>query len=130
MLSPDNETLYVNDGKSGDVVVLGLSRGEVLERYEVGPQPHGVGLSADGQILYATSKGGNQVVRIELASGTRDSMPLAPAPYHLAISPVDGSLLITSRAEAKLWVLDPGSLEIIDDVSLDGIGHQISLEAY
>jgi DNA-binding beta-propeller fold protein YncE len=130
VLSPDNETLYVNDGKSGDVVVLGLSRGEVLERYEVGPQPHGVGLSADGQILYATSKGGNQVVRIELASGTRDSMPLAPAPYHLAISPVDGSLLITSRAEAKLWVLDPGSLEIIDDVSLDGIGHQISLEAY
>ena len=47
-----------------------------------------------------------------------------------AISPVDGSLLITSRAEARLWVLDPGSLEIIDDVSLDGIGHQISLEAY
>ncbi len=130
VLSPDNETLYVNDGKSGEVVALGLSKGDVLERYEVGPQPHGLGLSADGQTLYATSKGGNQVVRIELASGIRHSAPLAPAPYHLAVSPVDGSLLITSRAEARLWVLDPGSLEIIDDVSLDGIGHQISLEAY
>ena len=129
-LYPDNERVYVNDGASGEVAVLGLSRGEVLARYDVGPQPHGVGLSTDGQILYATSEGGNQVVRIELASGTRDSMPLAPAPYHLAVSPVDGSLLITSRAEARLWVLDPGSLEIIDDVSLDGIGHQISLEAY
>jgi hypothetical protein len=60
--------------------------------------------------------------------GAVDSLS-PPIPW-AAISPVDGSLLITSRAEAKLWVLDPGSLEIIDDVSLDGIGHQISLEAY
>jgi DNA-binding beta-propeller fold protein YncE len=130
VLPPDNKRLYVNDGASGEVIVLGLSKGDVVARYDVGAEPHGVGLSADGQTLYATSKGGNQVVRIELASGIRHSAPLAPAPYHLAVSPVDGSLLITSRAEARLWVLDPGSLEIIDDVSLDGIGHQISLEAY
>ena len=130
VLAPGNERLYVNDVDSGQVVALELSKGAVAARYDVGAESHGVGLSTDGGILYATSKGGDRVVRIDLASGIRHSVSLAPAPYHLAVSPVDGSLLITSRAEARLWVLDPGSLEIIDDVSLDGIGHQISLEAY
>jgi DNA-binding beta-propeller fold protein YncE len=87
-------------------------------------------LSADGQTLYATSQGGNQVVRIELASGARHTRPLAPAPYHLAVSPYDGQLLVTSRAENKLWVLDPESLDVVDEIALSGIGHQISLEAH
>lgn len=130
VLAPESGQLFVNDGASGQVVVLGLTKGDLMARYDVGAEPHGIGLSADGQILYATSKGDNLVVRIELASGTRHSVPLAPAPYHLAVSPVDGSLLITSRVEARLWMLDPRSLKIIDNVSLDGIGHQISLEAH
>ncbi len=130
VLAPDKERLYVNDVVSGQVVVLELSGGTVVATYEVGEAPHGVGLSADGQILYATSTGSNRIVRIELASGARHSVPLAPAPYHLAVSPYDGQLLVTSRAESKLWVLDPESLDIIDEIPLDGIGHQISLETH
>jgi YVTN family beta-propeller protein len=129
VLAPDNERLYVNDGTSGQVVVVELSSGTVGATYEVGEEPHGVGLSDDGKILYATSKGSNRVVRIELASGTRRSVTLAPAPYHLAVSPYNGQLLITSRAESKLWVLDPESLKVIDEIALEGIGHQISLKA-
>jgi DNA-binding beta-propeller fold protein YncE len=101
----------------------------VAATYEIGEEPHGVGLSDDGKILYATSKGSNRVVRIELASGTRQSVTLAPAPYHLAVSPHNGQLLITSRTESKLWVLDPESLKVIDEISLEGIGHQISFKA-
>jgi DNA-binding beta-propeller fold protein YncE len=81
-------------------------------------------------MLYATSKGDNLVVRIELASGARQSAPLSPAPYHLAVSPIEGQLLVTSRAESTLWVLDPQSLDIIKEIPLSGIGHQISLETH
>ena len=130
VLAPGNQRLYVNDAASGQVLVIELAKGAVADRYEVGEAPHGVGLSADGQTLYATSQGGNQVVRIELASGARHSRPLAPAPYHLAVSPYDGQLLVTSRAENKLWVLDPESLDVVDEIALSGIGHQISLEAH
>src|SRR5680860_531840 len=129
VLAPDNERLYVNNGTSGQVVVVELSSGTVAAPYEVGEEPHGVGLSDDGQVLYATSKGSNRVVRIELASGTRQSAALAPAPYHLAVSPRNGQLLITSRTESKLWVLDSESLKVIDEIPLEGIGHQISLKA-
>lgn len=129
VLAPDNERLYVNDVASGQVSVVELSSGAVAATYEIGEEPHGVGLSNDGQILFATSKGSNRIVRIELATGARRSAPLAPAPYHLAVSPHDGQLLVTSRAESKLWVLDPESLDITDEIPLEGIGHQISLEA-
>ncbi len=128
VLAPDNERLYVNNVTSGQVVVVELSSGTVAATYEVGEEPHGVGLSEDGQVLYATSKGSNRVVRIELASGTRQSAALAPAPYHLAVSPRNGQLLITSRIESKLWVLDSESLKVIDEIPLEGIGHQISIK--
>ncbi|WP_100640974.1 YncE family protein [Marinobacter salexigens] len=127
VLAPDNERLYVNDVASGQVSVVELASGAVAATYEVGEEPHGVGLSNDGQILFATSKGSNRIVRIELDTGDRHSAPLAPAPYHLAVSPHGGQLLVTSRAESKLWVLEPDSLDIIDEVPLKGIGHQISL---
>lgn len=68
--------------------VVELSSGAVAVSYEIGEEPHGVGLSNDGQ------------------------------------------LLVTSRAESKLWVLDPESLDIIDEIPLEGIGHQISLESH
>jgi len=130
VIAPDNERLYIMDGISGEVAALELSEGIVAARYEVGEEPHGVGLSADGETLYATSKEGNLVVRIELASGARHSAPLSPAPYHLAVSPVDDQLLVTSRAESKLWVLDAKSLQIIKEIRLSGIGHQISVETH
>lgn len=130
VLAPGNERLYVNDVDSGQVVALELSKGAVAARYDVGAESHGVGLSADGGILYATSKGGDRVVRIDLVSGTRHSVSLAPAPYHLAVSPGDGRLLVTSRAEGRLWVLDPASLEIIDEITLNGTGHQISIKPH
>lgn len=129
VLAPDNDRLYVNDVASGQVLVLDLVTGSVANSFEVGEAPHGVGLSLNGQTLYATSQAGNQVVRIELASGTRETSVLAPAPYHLAVSPGNGELLVTSREENTLWVLDPESLDVVDEIALDGIGHQISLEA-
>lgn len=128
VLAPDDDLLYINDVSSGEVAALKLSEGAVTARYEVGANPHGLGLSADGQVLFATSQGDERVIRIELNHNDRKSAQLAPAPYHLAVSPVDGRILVTSRGEAKLWVLDPVSLAIVDEVPLDGIGHQISIE--
>lgn len=121
--------ISVVDLDSGEAVALKLSEGAMTTRYEVGEAPHGLGLSADGQVLFATSKGDERIVRIELNHNSRKTVQLAPAPYHLAVSSVDGRILVTSRGEAKLWVLDPASLAIVDEVPLDGIGHQISIEA-
>lgn len=128
-LAPDDRHLYINDVASGEALELRLSDGVVTARFEIGGAPHGLDLSADGQTLFATSQGDERFVRIDLTRDIRKSIPLAPAPYHLAVSPVDGRILVTSRGEAKLWVLDPVSLEIVDEIPLGGIGHQISIES-
>ncbi|MDK8463270.1 YncE family protein [Marinobacter sp. SS13-12] len=128
-LSPDEDHLYINDAAAGEALALMLSEVTVTARYEIGEAPHGLGLSADGQVLFATSQGDERIVRIELRLNSRESVQLTPAPYHLAVSPVDGQILVTSRGEAKLWVLDPVSLATVDEIPLDGIGHQISINA-
>lgn len=128
-LAPDDRHLYINDVASGEALELRLSDGVVTARYEIGGAPHGLDLSAEAQALFATSQGDERLVRIDLTHDIRKSIPLAPAPYHLAVSPVDGRILVTSRGEAKLWVLDPVSLEIVDEIPLGGIGHQISIES-
>lgn len=129
VLDSDRGRLYANDVAGGQAVALDLESGDVVAQYPVGPKPHGIDLSADLGTLYATSQGDNRLVRITLGDGTRQSIALAPAPYHLAVDPDDGRLLVTSREEGKLWVLDPSSLEILHTIALAGIGHQISLDA-
>ncbi|MFO7529456.1 MAG: YncE family protein [Marinobacter sp.] len=126
-LAPDGDHLYINDVASGEALELSLPDGVVTARYQIGEAPHGLGLSADGQALFATSQGDERIVRIDLTLDARKSVPLVPAPYHLAVSPFDGRILVTSRAEAKLWVLDPLSLAIVNEVPLEGVGHQISI---
>ncbi|WP_280549200.1 MULTISPECIES: YncE family protein [unclassified Halomonas] len=128
VLSEDGARLYVNDVEGGRVMAVDLPTGRVAEEYEIGAAPHGIDLSPDGQRLYATSQGDNRIVRISLNDGTRHSAELSPAPYHLAVATTDGRVLVTSRAEPHLWILDPDSLEVLQTVELGGIGHQISLE--
>ncbi|WP_129140144.1 beta-propeller fold lactonase family protein [Modicisalibacter coralii] len=131
VLSNDGERLYVNDDTGGRALALDLASasGSVAAEYEIGAAPHGIDLSPDGQTLYATSQGDNRLVTYSLEDGTRHSTDLAPAPYHLAVAPSDGRVLITSRANPVLWILAPDSLEVLKTVELGGIGHQISLEA-
>jgi len=104
------------------------SDGTVTARYKIGDAPHGLDLSADGEFLFATSRGDERIVRLGLNNDSRKSAQLAPAPYHLAVSPVNGRLLVTSRGEPKLWILDPESLTILKEVNLEGVGHQISID--
>lgn len=91
----------------GGISVVDLDSGEIVEVIATGPSPNYIAVTGDGQTLFVSNTGN----------------------YHQAVSPVDGSILVTSRGEAKLWVLDPVSLATVDEIPLDGIGHQISIDA-
>lgn len=127
VLAADGRRLYVNDVSGGRTVALDLASGGVVTTYEVGAKPHGVGISPDGETLFATSTGDNRVVAVSLADSRQTRMTLAPAPYHLAVNPADGRLLVTSRQTGNLWVLDPGSLTVSNVIALDSVGHQIAI---
>lgn len=126
ILDEDRGRLYVNDTAGGRAVGFDLESGNVVADYPVGPEPHGIGLSADHRTLYATSKGGNRLVAVNLRDESTRTAKLGPAPYHLAVNPADGKLLISSRELPKLWVVDPQTLTPTATVALAGEGHQIA----
>lgn len=119
--------LYVNDVASGSAMVVDPRSGKVLNRYPIGPTPHGIALSRDRQTLYATSEQGDRLVAVHLKDGTIRSAELKPAPFHLAVNPADGKLLVTSQDAPKLWVIDPQTLRPVETIHLAGVGHQIAL---
>lgn len=122
-----NDRLYVNDVASGRALVVDSQSGKVLDQYPVGPAPHGIGLSRDRRTLYATSEQGDRLVAVRLKDGTIHSAELKPAPFHLAVNPADGRLLVTSQDAPKLWVIDQKTLAPIATIPLAGVGHQIAL---
>lgn len=128
VLAPDGDGAFVIDVPGGRVAVVDLAHGNLAADYAVGKMPHGVGLSPDGKTLYATARGDDRLVSIDLQSGSKNSRALAPAPYHLAVNPEDGRLLVTSREEGRLWVIEPVNLSVEHSLPLDGIGHQVSLD--
>jgi len=129
VLDSDRGRLYVNDAAGGQAVALDLESGDVVAEYPVGTKPHGIDLSADRGTLYAISQGDDRLVAVNLADGAIRERELAPAPYHLAINPADEKLLVSSREQPQLWVVDQRTLDILETVPLAGIGHQIAIEA-
>ena len=82
-----------------------------------------------GATLFATSKGENRLVAVDLASGETRAVALGPAPYHLTAVRGAGTLYVSSRAEPRVWVVNQRTLAIRGEFVIGGIGHQMALEA-
>ncbi|MDX8412190.1 MAG: beta-propeller fold lactonase family protein [Mariprofundaceae bacterium] len=125
-LSADGSTLYAVNAESGTVSAIDLKRGDVSHAYPVGADAHGMALSDDGRFLYVSSKKENKLTAIELASATIRSIPLSPAPYHVAAIPGTGKLYVSSRQAPKIWVIDAVTLKILREIQLsNGVAHQM-----
>jgi YVTN family beta-propeller protein len=127
VLAPDDERLYVANIDDGTVSVVALPNGEVVETFEIGGVLHGLDLTKDGKTLLVSAREANEVVAVDLESGTVKRQPLGPQPYHLTAG--SGQIYVTSAEEPKLWVLDPDSLEVIREIPLQDIGHQVVVVA-
>lgn len=127
VLSKNGQRLYVVNAADGSVSVIDTNSLSVVETIDVGESPHGIDLSGDGTRLFIAIQGEGLIVEVDLLEGAKRSIPLGPAPYHLAVIPTDGELYISSAAEPKLWVLDGTSLEVVGTIQIGGKGHQFAV---
>lgn len=127
VLAADESSLFVVANGVGQVVELEIDSGEVVRRHPVGRDPHGLDISDDGSQLYVAVKGENRLAAIQLATGVIRSLPLAPEPYHLVTVKDTGKLYISSRKESKLWVVSQRDLQLVGEIPITGIGHQMAL---
>jgi YVTN family beta-propeller protein len=129
VLSPDDSTLYVNNVADGSVSVIPLVGDSAAQTYRIGSAPHGVDLSDDGGTLFASSQGDGKLVSIDLASGQTRHIALAPAPYHVSSVLGSGTVLVSSWAEKRIWILDQSTLALRGEITIEGIGHQMAVIA-
>lgn len=127
VLSPDDRTLYINNVADGTVSAIPLAGNSTPQTYRVGGAPHGIDLSDDGATLFASSQSDSKLVAIDLASGQVRNIALSPAPYHVTTVPGNGTVLVSSRAEKRIWVLDQSTLAVRGEITIDGIGHQMAV---
>lgn len=125
VLADDDDELYVNNVGDGTVSVLAIADGASTRTFTVGDGPHGIGLSDDGETLFVALKDEGQVVALDLSTGNLERLSLTPAPYHLTAVEGRGIFYVSSRAEPRIWVVDQKAFELLDEVQIAGIGHQM-----
>lgn len=127
VLSADESSLYVVANGTGQVVEVDLETGEVIRRHPVGSDPHGIDVSDDGAQLFVAVKGDNRLAAIQLATGVVRTLSLGPAPYHLVTVRNTGKLYVSSRQDSKLWVVAQRDLQLLGEIPITGVGHQMAV---
>jgi len=126
VLGINNRVLYIANKGDATASAIDLVSGAIKQTYPVGDKPHGIDVSDDGRWLFVASKKSGLITRINLSSGERQSIELKPAPYHLTYIKNHNKFYVSSRKEAKIWVLDPMSLAVKNTISLEqGVAHQM-----
>lgn len=124
-LAIDTGTLYVADAEAGVIIELDLNSGLETRRLEIGGEIHGLDLSDDRSAMFVAAKETDRVVSINLNTGEMTEKVLSPSPYHLTAIPGEERIFISSRDEPKVWVIDAQTLTAINEIQIEGEGHQM-----
>jgi YVTN family beta-propeller protein len=118
-----NSVAVTRDGKLGvvthwfgyDMVLLNLAedRLQVIGRIEVGPEPRGVVVTADGSTAFVSIGAANEVVRVDLESKKVTSrLPVGREPRGLAISPDQTKLVVANSRGKSISVINLASFTV------------------
>jgi YVTN family beta-propeller protein len=122
-LSRDARRGVVTHWYGYDLAVLdvGHDRLEVIGRVEVGPEPRGVAISADGTTAYVALGASNEVVRVDLgARKVTGRLAVGREPRGIALSP-DGSRLVVGNARGQsLTILSAADWRVEQTVPISG----------
>ena len=88
VLSPDESTLYVANGRGQTVVAVDLASEEVTHSVVVGPRPWGLAMSLDGGTLYSANGPSDDVSVIDVDSFEVVSrIPVGETPWGVVVGP-------------------------------------------
>lgn len=125
VLSANGEIAFVADSDGGMAYRVDLSNSEVTGAYDIGGEVHGIGLSSGEGVLFVAGKGTDRLVSVELATGKQREATLSPKPYHLTSIPNSRKLMVSSRSEPKVWIVDQATLSATGEIAVQGEGHQM-----
>ena len=114
-ISRDGKVGVVTHWYGGDLTILDLvdDRARVVGRVEVGPEPRGVVIAADGSTAYVAVGASNEVARVDLPSRkVTGRVEVGREPRGLAPTP-DGARLAVANARGRsISVVDLGKFAV------------------
>ncbi|MFL5339907.1 MAG: hypothetical protein ACJ8F7_07140 [Gemmataceae bacterium] len=121
------QKLYVANSGGNDLHVIDTATNRVIKRVEVGPQPHGLVATANGDRLFLTleNTAGEQgeLVWFDPATDTvTRRMKIGPRPNQLSCTP-DGKIVYAPCDDATWWVIDTDKGEVLTKIPTGGRPH-------
>ncbi len=124
----DTGRLMVAEYGAGTVAEVDAVAGTVLRRLDVGAKPTDVAVVPDGSKLLVPDFASNQVLILDSASGTQTSVPVAPYPFAVSVSPLATTAVVTHLlasgdatqpdAAATVTLLDTAREEVTASIKL------------
>ncbi|MDA5095794.1 YncE family protein [Aliiroseovarius sp. KMU-50] len=125
VLSANGMAAFIAGSDEGKAYRVDLKSGTVTDTFDIGGELHGIGLSDREGVLFIAGKSTDRLVSIDLATGKQREANLSPAPYHLTTIPNSGKLMVSSRSEPKVWIVDQNSMTASGEIAILGEGHQM-----
>ena len=125
VLSEDGSRLYVANADGGTVSEIVTKTGKTDRIFDIGGSLHGIDLSQNTHTLFVSARALDKLIAIDLLSGGKREVTLAPEPYHLATIGGGDRLYVSSADEPKIWVVDQKTLAVTGEIPIGGKGHQI-----
>ncbi len=118
-VSRDNLFAWTVDMQSGTVTLIDLVDSRKIRSTEVGEEPEGIALSPDGETLWVSARGSNQVFALDPETlVVRETIAVGQFPLRLAIRP-QGDVAVTSDLiDGGLTVIDLASAEAIRSIAV------------
>src|SRR4051812_6285279 len=119
--------LYVANSAGNDLHVIDTATNKVVNRVEVGPQPHGLVATRDGRQLFLTIENSDgeegELVWFDTATDrvTR-RMKVGPRPNQLPCTP-DGKIAYVPCDDATWWVIDTVNARVLKKIATGGRPH-------
>ena len=121
------EKLYVANSLGTDIHVIDTATNRVVKRVEVGPQPHGLAATANGDRLFLTIENtagdAGELLWFDPATDTvTRRMTIGPRPNQPACTP-DGKVVYVPCDDATWWVIDAARAEVLKKIPTGGRPH-------
>jgi YVTN family beta-propeller protein len=124
---PAAPKLYVANSAGTDLHVIDTATNKVVNRVEIGPQPHGLVATRDGRQLFLTVENadgdeGELVWFDPAADKVTRRMKVGPRPNQLACTP-DGTIAYVPCDDASWWVIDTVTARVLKKIPTGGRPH-------
>jgi YVTN family beta-propeller protein len=124
---PPPQKLYVANSAGNDIHVIDTATNRVIRRIEVGPEPHGLAATPQGERIFITIENtqgdaGELLWFDPTIDQVTRRMTIGPRPNQLACTP-DGKLVYVPCDDATWWVIDTVKGEVLAKIATGGRPH-------